>query len=93
MSVVRVHLVVSGRVQGVWYRGAMQEEARRLGVTGWARNRPDGRVEVEAEGEPEAVDALVAWARRGPPSARVANVTVEPQAPRGEPGAGFGIRP
>jgi acylphosphatase len=73
---VRTHLVVRGRVQGVWYRGAMQAEARRLGVTGWVRNRPDGTVEAEAEGERDAVDALIVWAHRGPSSARVSGVDV-----------------
>ena len=56
---VRAHLIVRGRVQGVWFRGSMQEEAERLGVAGWVRNRPDGTVEAEIEGERDAVDALV----------------------------------
>lgn len=64
MSAVRVHLVVRGRVQGVFFRGAMQEEAERLGVGGWVRNRPDQMVEAEAWGERAAVDALIAWAHR-----------------------------
>jgi len=74
MAAVRAHLVVSGRVQGVWFRGATQEEARGLGVVGWVRNRRDGTVEVEAEGERGAVEALVAWAGHGPPGARVTHV-------------------
>jgi len=82
----RAHLVVSGRVQGVWFRGSMQEEARRLGVSGWVRNRRDGTVEAEAEGERGAVEALVAWARSGPAGARVDAVTVDWIAPRGESG-------
>ena len=88
---VRAHLSVSGRVQGVWYRGSMQDEAERLGVAGWARNRPDGTVEAEVEGAPEAVEAVIAWARRGPRGARVDDVAVEWVAPRGERG-GFAIR-
>jgi acylphosphatase len=74
---VRVHLLVSGRVQGVAFRAYTEDEARRLGVRGWVRNLRDGRVEAEAEGDRAAVEALVAWCRRGPPSARVDGVEVE----------------
>lgn len=78
-------------MQGVWYRGAMQDEARRLGVAGWVRNRVDGAVEAEVEGPREAVDALVAWARTGPPAARVEDVQVTSIEPRGER-SGFAVR-
>jgi acylphosphatase len=67
---------VSGRVQGVSFRWYTEEQARRLGVTGWVRNEPDGSVLVHAEGDDEAVDALVAWCRRGPSLARVSDVAV-----------------
>lgn len=83
MATVRAHLVVAGRVQGVWFRGAMQEEARRLRVAGWVRNRRDGSVEAEAEGEEGAVEALVAWARHGPPGARVMHVDTRRIAAQG----------
>jgi acylphosphatase len=71
-------LRLTGRVQGVGFRYAMQREAQRLGIAGWVRNRRDGSVEALAQGTPESVDALVAWARRGPPGARVADLQVEP---------------
>src|SRR6185369_4829938 len=88
---VRAHVVVRGRVQGVWFRGSMQDEAQRLGVAGWVRNRADGAVEAEVEGEETAVEALVVWARRGPRGARVSEVEVDVVEPRGERG-GFEIR-
>jgi acylphosphatase len=69
-----LHLQILGRVQGVWFRESMRREAERLGVAGWVRNRPDGSVEAVAQGAPEAVDALVAWARIGPPQARVERI-------------------
>jgi acylphosphatase len=83
MSTARVHLVVRGRVQGVFFRSAMQDEAARLGLSGWVRNRPDGAVEAEAEGERTAVDVLVEWAHRGPTTARVDEVTIAWQTPSG----------
>jgi acylphosphatase len=90
-AVVRAHLVIRGHVQGVWYRGSMQREAGRLGVAGWVRNRADGSVEAEVEGEQRAVDALTAWARRGPRGAAVTDVAVTWSEPIGERGR-FEIR-
>jgi acylphosphatase len=87
----RAHLVVRGRVQGVWFRGSMRDEAERLGIAGWVRNRADGAVEAEVEGDDEAVDAMIAWAHRGPPGARVTDVAVARIEPRGERG-GFAVR-
>ncbi|MBV9190670.1 MAG: acylphosphatase, partial [Betaproteobacteria bacterium] len=62
---------VSGRVQGVGYRFALRDEARRLGVKGWVRNRADGSVEALLQGDDDALAALVSWAKRGPRAARV----------------------
>ena len=69
------HLLIQGRVQGVWFRESMRREAKRLGVTGWVRNTPDGAVEAVVQGPDEAVDALIAWAHDGPPMARVERIT------------------
>ena len=78
-----VRIRVSGRVQGVMFRDSCRREADRLGVTGWARNDPGGTVTVAAEGEPTAVEALVAWCRNGPPGARVEGVDVVAAEPSG----------
>jgi acylphosphatase len=69
--------IVAGRVQGVFYRASTQARARALGVTGYARNLPDGRVEVLACGAPDAVQALCDWLWDGPPAAHVTAVGVE----------------
>jgi acylphosphatase len=69
--------LVSGRVQGVFYRASTKEQARSRGIVGYAKNLADGRVEVLAVGASADVDALVAWLREGPPTARVAHVEVE----------------
>ena len=71
---VRAHVMVSGRVQGVYYRSYAVDKARELGLTGWVRNRHDGRVEAVVEGEEEAVRRMVEWCREGSPSARVEGV-------------------
>ncbi len=72
-----IHCCVSGLVQGVFFRAATREQARRLGVTGWVRNLPDGRVEVLACGDRDRLDALLEWLREGPPHASVSAVDVE----------------
>ncbi len=67
----RIRIMVYGDVQGVFFRAGVQGEARRLGLTGWVRNTPDGSVEVMAEGEPQALERLLEWCRRGPAGASV----------------------
>jgi acylphosphatase len=71
------HLVITGRVQGVWFRGSMAQETQRLGVTGWVRNRADGSVEAMVAGTAEQVAMIMNWVRRGPPNATVEHVAVE----------------
>ena len=73
----RVRLLVSGTVQGVWFRESMKQEAELLGVQGWVRNLVDGRVEAVLEGDRAAVDRLVAWCHRGPPAAKVEHIAVQ----------------
>ncbi len=73
---------VRGRVQGVGFRFALRDEARRLGVAGWVRNRTDGSVEALLQGEDDAVKHLIDWARRGPPGSRVEHLeSAAPDAP------------
>lgn len=72
------HLQIRGKVQGVYYRASMVEEALRLGLSGWVRNRRDGSVEAMACGTPAQLELLTAWARRGPPAAIVTEVIVTP---------------
>lgn len=72
-----VRIIVSGRVQGVFFRVSVRDEARRLGVRGYVRNRANREVEIVAEGDDTQVDRLIRWARQGPPSARVENLGVE----------------
>ena len=74
MALVARHVSVTGRVQGVFFRAWMQEQANALGVTGWVRNCPDGRVDSHIEGEEAAVLQLIERLRRGPPAARVEDV-------------------
>lgn len=74
----RVKAVVSGRVQGVWFRASTREKADELGVRGYVKNLPDGRVEIVAVGEEGRVDALLEWASQGPPGARVKDIMLKP---------------
>lgn len=89
MSEIRsVHAVIRGRVQGVSYRAWTREQAARLGLSGWVRNRDDGAVEAVITGPAAAVDALLAACRDGPPAARVEGIAVE----SAEPVTGSGFR-
>jgi acylphosphatase len=75
---VTKRLTIRGRVQGVGYRDSLCGEARRRGVAGWVRNRTDGSVEALVQGEDARVAEFIAWARRGPPAARVDEIHIEP---------------
>jgi acylphosphatase len=76
-AIVARRLVIAGRVQGVGFRYAFADEARMRGLAGWVRNRRDGRVEALVSGPAPAVETMIAWARVGPPAARVSSVQVE----------------
>ncbi len=80
----RAQLLISGRVQGVSFREGVRREAEALRVTGWVRNRADGRVEALIEGEAEAVAQLIAWCRRGPTHARVTDMAITRAPATGE---------
>jgi acylphosphatase len=83
-SRARLLMIVGGRVQGVFFRAAAAEQARALGLVGYARNRDDGTVEIVAEGDRHALEILAAWAHRGPTSARVEDVQIEWSEPSDE---------
>lgn len=87
---IRRRVVVHGLVQGVFFRDSVRGLARAAGVHGWVRNTPDGSVEAVFEGEPEAVERLVAFCRQGPRGARVDSLVVSPEEPEGL--RGFAIR-
>jgi acylphosphatase len=87
----RVHVLVSGDVQGVGYRYSLRLEARSAGVAGWVRNRADGTVEAEIEGDGERVDAVLAWMAQGPPGSTVADARVRDLSPTGA--TGFEVLP
>ena len=81
---IRRRVIVRGRVQGVFYRGTCRREARSRGVNGWVRNLPDQSVEAVFEGTAPSVEAMVAWASRGPELAEVTAVDVIEEPPQGE---------
>ncbi len=80
---IAVRVVISGRVQGVWYRGWTVEHARAAGLSGWVRNRTDGTVEAVFAGLPEAIDTMIDACRKGPPAARVDAIAREDAADDG----------
>jgi acylphosphatase len=86
----RRRVIAHGRVQGVFFRDSTRREAERRDVAGWARNTPEGTVEAVFEGDPEAVDALVEFVRRGPGHAEVARLEVAEEEPEGL--SGFSVR-
>ena len=90
MGLARARVLISGKVQGVYFRGSTEDEALSRGLAGWVRNTPVGEVEAVFEGEREAVEAMIAWCRRGPSAARVTKVEVSWEEPRGE--QGFSVR-
>lgn len=84
---------VSGRVQGVGFRAGLQATATEVGVSGWVRNRSDGTLEALLHGPADAVDAVISWARRGPPASRVSEVRVMPADAPPEQTRGFQLLP
>lgn len=89
-ELVRAHVLVSGRVQGVYFRAATRQRAESLGLSGWVRNLPDGRVEAAFQGPAAEVGRALAWVREGPPGASVTAAEVEWETPQAE--AGFALR-
>ena len=87
----RVHVTIEGRVQGVYFRAYTQEEAERLDLNGWVRNRPDGSVEAVFEGPPEEIEKMIDWCWKGSPHSSVSQVTVQEETPTGHTD-GFSIR-
>jgi acylphosphatase len=84
MAVKCVNIMIRGRVTGVFFRAATQREAKRLGITGWVRNRNDASVEILAEGEEDSIKEIVSWAHHGPSAARVETVDVRYRSYTGE---------
>jgi acylphosphatase len=85
MDIIRTHVLIAGKVQGVGYRFATAQVATRLGLTGWVQNLPDGRVEAVFEGDRATVNQMLDWCRQGPPTAIVATVAATPEIPEGLP--------
>ena len=84
MEIARLHIVIEGIVQGVFYRASTIEESSKLGLTGWVKNCPDGRVEAVFEGEIDKIEQIVEWCKKGPPGAVVSNVETVLERATGE---------
>jgi acylphosphatase len=83
MATVRRRFIVSGKVQGVFFRDAAKSQADMLGLNGYAKNLPDGRVEIVTEGDPNAIERFARWAKEGSTRARVTGVEATTEAPEG----------
>jgi len=75
----KVHVIIYGRVQGVWFRVSTKNKAEQLGITGWVRNTSDGNVEAVFEGDEKTIEKMLEWCNHGPPLAKVDNVEVKRQ--------------
>ena len=84
MDKIRAHIIISGRVQGVFFRYTMEQVASKLNVTGWAKNRFDGKVEAVLEGNKENVEKVIEWSQRGPPHAVVEDLEIRWEQYAGE---------
>ncbi|AMM41662.1 acylphosphatase [Candidatus Desulfofervidus auxilii] len=84
MEKARAHVIIKGRVQGVFFRSSTQDEAIRLGLTGWVKNCPDGSVEAVFEGDKKVIEEIIKWCHKGPPWARVNEVKVSWEPYQGE---------
>lgn len=80
----RAHIIIYGRVQGVWFRAHTKEMADKLGIKGWVRNLPDGSVEAVFEGDEKSIEEMIRWCHHGPPLARVDRVEIKYEEPKGE---------
>ena len=81
---IRVHAIISGRVQGVWFRASTKQKADELGLTGWVKNTDEGNVKAEFEGDESQVDAMIAWCWVGSPLAKVTDVKITRQQGKGK---------
>lgn len=84
MTVIRRRVFISGIVQGVFFRASTRNAAQQVGVDGWVRNLPDGRVEAVFQGPPDKVGAAIQWCRKGPPGSRVERVEILEEEPSGQ---------